>query len=73
VYNGYRVTYPGIKRPGLDVDHTSLSSTEVKELVDLYLYFFFFFFRLYNFNLSRFWSSQHIISNYYDPIPQVPL
>ena len=30
-------SFPGIKRPGCDVDHPSPSSTEVKERVELYL------------------------------------
>ena len=30
--------FPGIKRPGRDVDHPSKSSAEVKERVELYLY-----------------------------------
>jgi hypothetical protein len=32
-------SFPGVKRPGRDVDHPPLSSAEVKERVDLYLYF----------------------------------
>ena len=28
-------SFPGVKRPGLGVDHPSPSSTEVKEIVDL--------------------------------------
>jgi hypothetical protein len=38
LYNGYRVSFPGIKRPGRDVDHPPPSSAYVKEIVDLYLY-----------------------------------
>jgi hypothetical protein len=33
---GYRV-FPGVKRPGRDVDHSPPSSAEVKERVGLYL------------------------------------
>jgi len=33
--NGYRVSFPGVKRVGPDVDH---SRAEVKERVQLYLY-----------------------------------
>jgi hypothetical protein len=36
--NGYRVSFPGIKRPGRGVNHPLLFSTEVKERVELYLY-----------------------------------
>jgi hypothetical protein len=36
LYSGYRV-FPGVKRPGRDVDHPPSSSAEVKERVDLYL------------------------------------
>ena len=38
VYNGYRVSFPGGKRPGRGVDHPPASSAEVKERVDLYFY-----------------------------------
>ena len=38
VYNGYRVSFPGVKRPGRGVDHPRASSAEVKERVKLYLY-----------------------------------
>jgi len=31
-------SFPGVKRPGSDVDHPPPSSTEVKERVELYLY-----------------------------------
>ena len=31
-------SFPGVNRPGRDVDHPPLSSTEVKERVELYLY-----------------------------------
>ena len=30
--------FPGVKRPGRDVDHPPASSAEVKERVELYLY-----------------------------------
>jgi hypothetical protein len=33
VYNGYRVSFPGVKRPGRGVDHPPPSSAEVKERV----------------------------------------
>jgi hypothetical protein len=36
--NGYRVSFPGVKRPGHGVDHPHPSSAEVKERVELYLY-----------------------------------
>jgi len=32
------VSFPGIKRPGCDVDHTPPASADVKERVELYLY-----------------------------------
>ena len=35
---GYRVSFPGIKRPGRGVNHPPLSSADVKERVELYLY-----------------------------------
>ena len=38
LYNGYQVSFPGVKRPGRDVDHPPSSCTEVKERVELYLY-----------------------------------
>jgi hypothetical protein len=38
LYNGYRVSFPGVKRPGRDVNHPPPSSAEVKERVELYLY-----------------------------------
>ena len=37
-YNGYRVSFPGIKRPGRGANHPLLFITEVKERVELYLY-----------------------------------
>ena len=39
LYNGYRVSFPGVKRPGRDVDEPPPSSAEVNERVGLYLYF----------------------------------
>jgi hypothetical protein len=36
LYNGYRSAFPGIKRRRRGVDHTSPSSAEVKERVQLY-------------------------------------
>jgi len=38
LYDRYRVTFPGIKRPGRGVDHPQTCSTEVKEKVELYLF-----------------------------------
>jgi hypothetical protein len=38
LYNGYRVSFRGVKRPGRGVDHPPPSSAEVKERVQLYLY-----------------------------------
>jgi hypothetical protein len=38
LYNGYRLSLPGIKRPGRGVDHPPLSNSEVKERIELYLY-----------------------------------
>jgi len=38
LYNGPRVFFPGVKRPGRGVDHPVPSSPEVKERVELYLY-----------------------------------
>jgi hypothetical protein len=37
VYNGYRVSFPVVKRPELGFDHPTPSSAEVKERVELYL------------------------------------
>jgi len=31
-------SFPGVKKPGRGIDHTSPSSAEVKERVELYLY-----------------------------------
>jgi hypothetical protein len=38
LYNGYRVSFPAVKRPGRGVDHPPPSSARVKERVELYLY-----------------------------------
>jgi hypothetical protein len=39
LYNRYRFSSPGVKRPGCDVDHPPPSSAEVKERVELYVCF----------------------------------
>ena len=38
LYNGYRISFPGVKRPGRDVNHTTTSNAEVKERVEIYFY-----------------------------------
>ena len=38
LYNGYRVSYLGVKRPGRGVYHQPPSSAEVKERLELNLY-----------------------------------
>ena len=38
LYNGYRVSYQGVERPGRSAYHPPPSSAEVKERVELYLY-----------------------------------
>ena len=38
LYNGYWVSFPGVKQSGRGVDHTPTSSAEVKERLELYLY-----------------------------------
>jgi len=38
LYNGYRVSFPGVKRQGRGVDHPPRSRDEVKETVELYRY-----------------------------------
>jgi hypothetical protein len=38
LYNGYRVSFPGIKRPRRGTDHPPPPSAEVKERVEPYLY-----------------------------------
>ena len=37
LYNGYRVSYLGVKRPGRGVDHPLPSSAEVEERIKLYI------------------------------------
>jgi hypothetical protein len=37
--NGYRVSFPGVERPGRDVDHPPLSNAKAKERIDLYFCF----------------------------------
>ena len=36
LYNGYRVSFPGVKRSGCGVDHPPLSSAKVKERIQLH-------------------------------------
>ena len=38
LYNGYRISFPGVKRPGRGADHPPPTRAEVKERVELYLY-----------------------------------
>ena len=38
LYSGYRVSFPGVKRPGRGVNHPNPSSSEVKERVEVNLY-----------------------------------
>lgn len=38
LYKRYRISFPGEKRPGRDINHAHPSSAEVKEIVKLYLY-----------------------------------
>ena len=38
LYNGYRLSFPGVKRPGRGVNHLPSSSARVKERVELYLF-----------------------------------
>jgi hypothetical protein len=38
LYDGYRVSFPGVKRSGHGVNHSPSSSAEVKERVELYIY-----------------------------------
>jgi hypothetical protein len=41
LYNGYRVSFPGVKRMGRGVDHPPPSRAEVRERVELYFYYSF--------------------------------
>jgi hypothetical protein len=36
LYNAYRVSFPGVKRPEREVDHPPPSTAVVKERVELY-------------------------------------
>jgi hypothetical protein len=38
LYNGYRVTFLEVKKPGIDVHHPLPSSAKVKESEELHLY-----------------------------------
>jgi hypothetical protein len=38
LWNGYRVSFPGVNRPGRGVNHVPPSSADVKEIVELYLH-----------------------------------
>ena len=38
LYDGYRVSFPGVKRPSRGVDYRRTSSAEVKDRVEVYLY-----------------------------------
>jgi hypothetical protein len=38
LYNGYQVSFPGVKQPGYGIDYPPPSSAEVKERVELYFY-----------------------------------
>jgi hypothetical protein len=37
-YNGYRVSFPGVRRPGRGIGHPPLSSAVVKQRLELYIY-----------------------------------
>jgi hypothetical protein len=39
LYNGYRLSFPVLKRPGRGFNHPPLCSAEVKEIVELYVYY----------------------------------
>ena len=39
LYKGYRISFPGVKGQGRNVDYQPASSAEVKKRVELYLYF----------------------------------
>jgi hypothetical protein len=38
LYNGYRVSFVGVQRPGCGTDHTPPSTAKVKERIEIYLY-----------------------------------
>ena len=38
LYNGYRVSFAGVKRPGRGVEHPPTSNAEVKERVELHIF-----------------------------------
>jgi hypothetical protein len=38
LYNGYRVSFPGVKRSGRGANHQPPSSAEVQERIEQYLY-----------------------------------
>jgi hypothetical protein len=38
LYNGYRVSFPGVKRPGRGVNHNPPPRAEFKERITLHLY-----------------------------------
>ena len=38
LYNGYRVSFPGVKRPGREVDYPPSSIAKVQERVELHFY-----------------------------------
>ena len=40
LYNGYRVSFLEVKKPGIDVQHPPPSSAKVKEREELHLYFY---------------------------------
>ena len=40
LYNGYRIRFPGVKRPGRGVNQPPPLITEVKEGIELYLYLY---------------------------------
>ena len=39
LYNGFQISFPGVKQPGRGIDHRPSSSAEVKERVELHLYY----------------------------------
>jgi hypothetical protein len=39
LYNEYRVSFPGVKRPGRGLDHPLPSSGEFKEIAELYPFY----------------------------------